>query len=279
MFQDFQLQDLWVGLPVIASLVLIEGLLSVDNVLGIAALARPLTPELQKKAIRLGMAGAYGFRVVALLLVSVLIQNTWVRWAGAGYLIWLMCSHLSQNPHADEDGDGTADAKQVPFASVLAQIALMDLSLSIDNVIAAVALAPKDHNGAVMMWPIYLGVLIAILALQAIAPHAVHLLKRFPIMEPVAFILIGFVGCILIYEEAMKVLYNADVHIAPAQKFVGILGIIGLALLYQGKPWARALFKPLFAIAVPLMKAFDAVVSLVFWPAKKVLHLAVGSKA
>ena len=66
------------------------------------------------------------------------------------------------------------------LTGVLVQIGLMDLSLSIDNVIAAVGLAPKNHDGAPVMWPIYLGVLIAILALQAIAPHAMNLLRRFP---------------------------------------------------------------------------------------------------
>ena len=61
---------------------------------------------------------------------------------------------------------------------MLLQIGLMDLSLSIDNVIAAVGLAPKDASGDPVMWPIYTGVLIAILALQQIAPHAMNLLKN-----------------------------------------------------------------------------------------------------
>ena len=81
------------------------------------------------------------------------------------------------------------------------QIGLMDLSLSIDNVIAAVGLAPKNPNGDPVMWPIYAGVLIAILALQQIAPHAVNLLKKYPILEPTAFVLIGYVGVMLIGEE------------------------------------------------------------------------------
>ena len=81
---------------------------------------------------------------------------------------------------------------------VLLQIGLMDLSLSIDNVIAAVGLAPKTHSGDPVMWPIYAGVLIAILALQQIAPHAVNLLKKYPILEPTAFVLIGYVGILLI---------------------------------------------------------------------------------
>ena len=53
---------------------------------------------------------------------------------------------------------------------------------------AAVGLAPKLPNGDPVMWPIYTGVLIAILALQQIAPHAMNLLKKYPILEPTAFV-------------------------------------------------------------------------------------------
>jgi predicted tellurium resistance membrane protein TerC len=94
-------QELLSGLSVIAGLVVLEGLLSVDNVLGIAALANELPEAQQKKAIRFGLAGAYLFRVLALFVATWLATNTWVRWLGAGYLIWLMCAHLTKG-HAHD---------------------------------------------------------------------------------------------------------------------------------------------------------------------------------
>lgn len=95
------MSELLAGLSVVAGLVILEGLLSVDNVLGIAALASDLPEHQQKKAIRLGLIGAYVFRVLALLVATWLATNTWVRWLGAGYLIWLMCAHLTRG-HAVE---------------------------------------------------------------------------------------------------------------------------------------------------------------------------------
>ena len=80
------------------------------------------------------------------------------------------------------------------------------------------------------MWPIYAGVLIAILALQAIAPHAMNLLKKYPILEPTAFVLIGYVGMLLISEEAYHLIIGAPIHLPPYAKFVGILIIIWVAL-------------------------------------------------
>jgi YkoY family integral membrane protein len=279
LFSMMSSTELWQGLTVIGLLLLIEGLLSVDNVLGIAALARKLPLEQRSKAIKLGMIGAYVFRVIALLLISILIQQTWVRWLGAGYLIYLMCSHLTAHDGDDEEGEsgGKGALATATFGAVLTQIALMDLSLSIDNVIAAVALAPKVA-GQPVMWPIYTGVLIAIIALQAIAPYAVKLLDSFPIMEPVAFILIGLVGGILTYEEAWHVIYNENVHVESWQKFTMILGVFALALLYNFQPGVRKVFQPFFAVAMPLMKAFTALVELLFKPITYPIQLLTAKK-
>ncbi len=273
-------QEITDGLMVIVSLVIIEGLLSVDNVLGIAALAKELPEHEQKRAIRLGLIGAYIFRILALLVVSWLISNTWVRWVGAGYLLWLMSSHLTKATAPDEHGK--VKRKVVTLTAVLLQIGIMDLSLSMDNVIAAVGLAPKvpdPETGKIvpLMWPIYVGVGVAIMALQAIAPQAVKLLKKFPILEPAAFVLIGYVGAILIYEEAYNAATGEHIHLPPWAKFAGIIVIIGIALLYGRKPGVRRALSPLVRISQPLMKGFALSVGLLFLPFK-LLYAALSPK-
>ena len=273
-------QELLAGLSVIAGLIVLEGLLSVDNVLGIAALASELPESQQKKAIRIGLFLAYLFRVLALFVASWLANNTWVRWLGATYLIWLMSSHLTKGHAHDvaeeivEGHDGVVTATVAgSFAAILLQIRLMDLSLSIDNVIAAVGLAPKTETGAPVMWPIYAGVLIAILALQAIAPHAVNLLKKYPVLEPTAFILIGYVGALLITEEAIHAITGAPIHMPPYVKFVGILLIIWAALLYSADGAVKRLFNPLVRAAIPVMRGVTRVVSMVLWPLEQLLAM------
>jgi predicted tellurium resistance membrane protein TerC len=174
----------------------------------------------------------------------------------------------SDRPAAKLPGKaGGEQVVRVSLAAVLLQIGLMDLSLSIDNVIAAVGLAPKNkETGQPLMWPIYVGVAIAILALQAIAPHAVKLLKKYPILEPTAFILIGFVGGILVVEEAWHVITGQPVHIPPWGKFIGILFIIWVALLYSADRAVRRFVRPVVTVAFPLMKAFAGAVNLLFRP-------------
>lgn len=275
-------QELLSGLSVIAGLVVLEGLLSVDNVLGIAALANELPAHQQKKAIRIGLFLAYLFRVLALLVAGWLATNTWVRWLGAGYLVWLMSSHLTKgHAHdvAEVMGDDNPANDAVPVKKlqtmriVLLQIGLMDLSLSIDNVIAAVGLAPKTPSGDPVMWPIYAGVLIAILALQQIAPHAMNLLKRYPILEPTAFVLIGYVGLLLIGEEAYHVITGSPVHLPPYFKFAGILVIIWAALFYEADGAVRRLVRPIVKLSIPVMRAVTAVVGVIVWPFERLIAM------
>jgi tellurite resistance protein TerC len=213
-----------------------------------------------------------------------LATNTWVRWLGAGYLIWLMSSHLTKG-HAHDvaevlaDDDPRNDAVPVQRATarnmrvVLLQIGLMDLSLSIDNVIAAVGLAPKTPSGDPVMWPIYTGVLIAILALQQIAPHAVNLLKKYPILEPTAFVLIGYVGFILIGEEAYHLMTGAPIHLPPYFKFVGILVIIWVALFYEADGAVRRLVNPIVKMSMPVMRGITRVVGIAVWPLENLLGM------
>jgi tellurite resistance protein TerC len=278
------LDELLAGLSVIAGLVVLEGLLSVDNVLGIAALANELPAAQQRKAIRIGLFLAYLFRIVALFIAGWLASNTWVRWLGAGYLIWLMSSHLTKG-HAHDVGEALLDENETNARSaaqraaprrlrlVLLQIGLMDLSLSIDNVIAAVGLAPKTPSGDPVMWPIYAGVLIAILALQQIAPHAVNLLKKYPILEPTAFVLIGYVGILLITEETYHLINGVPVHLPAYSKFVGILMIIWIALLYEADGAVRRVVKPIVKMSIPVMRAITQAVSIILWPLEQLLAM------
>jgi predicted tellurium resistance membrane protein TerC len=156
---------------------------------------------------------------------------------------------------------------------VLLQIGLMDLSLSIDNVIAAVGLAPKNDAGDPVMWPIYVGVLIAILALQLIAPHAVTLLRKYPILEPTAFILIGYVGVLLIVEEVVRLATGVAMHLPAHVKFAGILGIIWMALLYDADGAVQRLVRPLVRLAMPVMQTVTGVVALLLWPIERLIEM------
>jgi YkoY family integral membrane protein len=256
--------------PIIISLIIIEGLLSVDNMLAIAALASQLPEKQKKTALRLGLAGAYVFRIVALFFAGFIMENEWVKFVGAFYLIHLMADHFSSYA-AEHDDDPTAKVKKIhTFWPTVISIQLMDLSLSVDNVVAAVAMSPDIRV-------VCLGVFLGLLTLWMFASVSLKLVEKFPILQHTAFLLIGYVGVILLTEMTAGYFFHAHLHITAAQKFVGIVAIMGLSLLYDRSEGVRKACDPLFKIAmVPIgvyAKIAGGLIAMLLWPFKAVFRL------
>lgn len=241
-------------LPLLVSLVIIEGLLSVDNALAIAALAAHLPAADRTRAMRLGIIGAYPLRVLALFAASLIIQNAWLKILGAAYLLHLMAEHFSEDAEDDAHGAGSSHGRHVrSFWSSVMAIQFLNLSLSVDNVVAAVAMSPR-------FWVVCTGVLIGILALMFLAGWCLRLIERFPILEDAAFLLIGYVGVLLLYE------LGTHRDIGATGKFIGIIAILALSLAYARYAGLRAVLGPILrALRWPL-RAYAALISVLFVP-------------
>ena len=258
------------ALPVIVSLIVIEGLLSVDNALAIAAMARHLPKPQQEIALRMGIFGAYLFRGICMGLAAWIIENPWLKIGGAVYLIYLMCKHFSGGEAAQESGahTGVGEVAARGLVSTIVAIEVMDLSLSVDNVVAAVAMSPQ-------LWVVCSGVFIGILALRFVAGACIKLIERFPILEPTAFLLIGYVGLILCFElltdpkSGLQIL-PGPVHVSALEKFIGIAFILSLSLVYAENALLQRVLGPALRVARLPMRAVSfsvgRVLKGVFWP-------------
>jgi predicted tellurium resistance membrane protein TerC len=83
------------AIPVIISLIIIEGLLSVDNALAIAAMASHLPGKQKYQALKWGIIGAYLFRGLCLAFAAWIIENPWLQIFGATYFVYLMCQFFT----------------------------------------------------------------------------------------------------------------------------------------------------------------------------------------
>ncbi len=295
---DFSSLFTLASLQVVVALIVIEGLLSVDNALAIAALASHLDEKKRKLAITIGYAGAYGFRILALFLASYILHNHWLMALGAAYLIWLMCNHFAES----EDEDEHKGAHKAPsFAKTIALIAFLDLSLSFDNVVAAVAFA----RDSILL--VYVGVTIGILTLRLVAGYCIKLLEKHPWLEHTAFLLVGFVGALLCMElfwdtyirqdlpvfgyelihgehtvdvtstlDAKEEAHHLHYHIKKPVKFGGIFMIVLVHMAYEKFPAFKKAFLPivivfrhLFAIAA---RSINSLFWLVTWPIRIVFR-------
>ena len=81
-------------LGVIGLLVLLEGVLSIDNALVLGLLARRVPKHQQKRALTYGLVGAFVFRIVAVATASFLLRWKIVKLLGGGYLIYIAIKHL-----------------------------------------------------------------------------------------------------------------------------------------------------------------------------------------
>jgi YkoY family integral membrane protein len=108
--QTLEVQDL----AVVALLVVLEGMLSIDNALVLGLLAKRLPKHEQPKALLYGLAGAFVFRFIAVLTASLLLRWTFVKFLGGAYLVYIGVRHLFFESKETEDEKIVLDDKGHP---------------------------------------------------------------------------------------------------------------------------------------------------------------------
>ncbi len=224
--QTFHYADIWV----VGVLILLEGLLSADNALVLAIMVRHLPKPLQKKALLYGLGGAFVFRLIAILLVSSIIKLWFLQALGAVYLLWLPIKHFFKRSHS---GEGHAKPKGAGFWQTVIAVELADIAFAIDSVLVAVTFVKGDHS---KVWVVYLAAIIGVILLRFAASYFIRLLERYPMLDHVAYLLVGWVGVKL----AMMASHNYGIARnlpmvmmeMPKAIFWGVLAVIGIGGTY-----------------------------------------------
>ena len=177
-------------LPVIGTLILLEGLLSADNALVLAILVRHLPEKQQKKALVYGLGGAFVFRLAAILLANFIIRLWWLQALGALYLLWICLKHwLPSKAESESKAAGGSFWKTVVI------VELTDIAFAVDSIVAAVAMI----NSTDKIWVVYLGAMIGIILLRIAAGFFIKLLDKWPGLEHLAYALIAWVAVKLLF--------------------------------------------------------------------------------
>jgi YkoY family integral membrane protein len=203
-----QWQEILLLLPVLVAL---EAVLSADNAIALAAIARRLhDPARQRQALNLGMLLALLFRF-ALILAARWVLDAWpLQLLAAGYLLWLSGRHFLQldaeeeeQQDAESSGEsGSAPGQPAAAAALgsLGRVALTlgftDLAFSLDSVAAAVAVT--DRLALVM-----LGGAIGVVALRLTAGLFLRWLEIYSRLEAAGYLAVGLVGIRLLLRLAL----------------------------------------------------------------------------
>jgi YkoY family integral membrane protein len=108
--QTFSTHDL----IIIAMLVLLEGVLSIDNALVLGLLAKRVPKPLQKRALTYGLVGAFVFRIIAIGTASFLLKWRIVKLLGGGYLVYIAVKHLFFESQEETEQKVVMDAQGDP---------------------------------------------------------------------------------------------------------------------------------------------------------------------
>ncbi|MFN7917055.1 MAG: hypothetical protein U0Q55_17050 [Vicinamibacterales bacterium] len=223
-------------LVTVALLVALEGLLSADNAMVLAVLVLGLPRKEQQKALRYGILGAFAFRSIATLLAVYLISLSWVKLAGAAYLLYLVFQHFSQGGGAEErqtPPKATSMLGLSPFWATVVKVELTDIVFAIDSILVAVAMSNK-------IWVILAGGILGIIMMRLVIGQLLAIVQRYPPLVDGAFVIIAWVGLKLVVEYLHAIGY---IHWEiPKWLSLGLIVVIfGVALMYARRQERTAL--------------------------------------
>ena len=199
----------WVAL---ATLIVMEIVLGIDNLIFISILTNKLPEQYRTKARRIGIGMALILRLGLLGTIAYIVQLTtpvfevlgkafsWkdmILIAGGLFLVWKATSeiHHSMTPQEEEKTESVSSKVTLGFAAAIGQILMLDLVFSIDSIITAVGMT--EHL-PIMVIAVVVAVLVMLLASEPLAkfindnPTVVMLALAFLIMIGMTLIAEGF---------------------------------------------------------------------------------------
>ncbi|HEV7255324.1 MAG TPA: TerC family protein [Mesorhizobium sp.] len=198
----------WVAL---ITLVVLEVVLGIDNLIFISILTNKLPEEQRASARRIGIGAALIMRLLLLATISFIVQLTdplfeafghgfsWrdlILIAGGLFLVWKATKEIHHTVDPDDGKDNMiGETIQVSMAGAVFQILLLDLVFSIDSIITAVGMTDEI---AIMYIAVIVAVTVMLLAVNPLSrfiehnPTVVMLALGFLLMIGMTLIADGF---------------------------------------------------------------------------------------
>ena len=190
------------------TLVVMEVVLGIDNLVFVALVSNKLPEESRKKGRAIGLGLALGLRLVLLSALVFIVGLTkpvltlfghafsWrdlILLAGGLFLVWKATREIHHSVEADEEGDGESRQKPIGFVSAILQILALDLVFSIDSILTAVGMT--DHLPIMAA-----AVVIAVLLMLAASGPIAGFIRRNPTIVMLALGFLLMIGMALIAE-------------------------------------------------------------------------------
>ncbi|WAC22866.1 TerC family protein [Blastomonas sp. SL216] len=204
------------ALAAFGQVLMIDVLLAGDNAIVVGALAAGLPAEQRRKVILIGIMAALVLRIAFALVVTQLMQIVGLIFAGGLLLLWVSWKMYRELQPAGPSGgspeiegdehSGIRPAKS--FAAAAWAVAVADVSMSLDNVLA-VAGAAREHPGILIV-----GLILSVALMGIAANFIAKYIERYR--------WIAYIGLAVILYVAGKMIYDGFVD--PS---VGVVTLFG----------------------------------------------------
>jgi predicted tellurium resistance membrane protein TerC len=228
--------QIWIAF---ATLTFLEIVLGVDNVIFISILSGKLPEDQQKRARRIGLLGAMLTRIALLFSLAWIIKlkeplfSLWDTGISGRDLIlilgglFLMGKSVYEIHDKLEGEEGHASAKvAASFASVIAQIMILDIVFSLDSVITAVGMVD-------VLWVMVAAVMVSVGIMMASAETISNFVKH-PTVKMLALSFLLLIGMSLIMEGFDQHIPKGYIYFAMG--FSIFVEMINLRLRKVSKP-------------------------------------------
>ncbi len=196
----------WIAL---LTLVVLEVVLGIDNLIFISILTNKLPVAQRARARRLGISAALVMRLVLLATISIIVQLTtpvfsafghafsWrdlILIAGGLFLVWKATKEIHHTVDPAEHEEATLGGTlQISLAGAIFQILLLDLVFSIDSIITAVGMTDEI---AIM----YIAVIVAVSVMMLAAGPLANFIAKNPSIVMLALGFLLMIGMTLIAD-------------------------------------------------------------------------------
>ena len=201
-------------LSAILTVVLIDIVLAGDNAVVVGLAAAGLPARQQRLVIIIGVGLALGARILFSLIAIQLLAIIGLVLAGGLLLLWVawkMFRELQRGSHAAAAVAPAGDAALPPvtaasaksFNGAIVQIAIADISMSLDNVLA-VAGAAREHLSALII-----GLVLSIALMGVAAGYIARWMERFRWLAWAGFVIVLWVALRMIWDGGHEVMHAA----------------------------------------------------------------------
>ncbi|MDO7841409.1 TerC family protein [Sphingomonas immobilis] len=184
------------GLATLGQVIMIDLMLAGDNAVVLGTLAAGLPPKQRKQVLAIGIGVAMVLRVAFAVVATQLLQITGLLFAGGLLLLWVAWKLYRELRASDAAHDETGVGGKPPRTLLQAaiQVAIADLSMSLDNVLA-VAGAARDHPTVLLF-----GLILSVALMAVAANFIAKLIERYRWIAYLGLLVILYVAGSMIYH-------------------------------------------------------------------------------